>query len=158
MDAWDPTGEKARAVKARYQGVCRGCGAPTAAAGRQGRRVRVLQACHPGAIAATWTRERVRDAMRTWQARYGSPPSSTTGLAPRATAGREASKRWRDRRMARAVDGHRLYASWAAARSDAFPQRANRKCAGGACAAPARYLAGQGWPSTSRRATTRGTA
>ena len=27
MDAWDPTGEKARAVKARYVGVCCGCGA-----------------------------------------------------------------------------------------------------------------------------------
>ena len=26
---YDPTGEKARAVKARYQGVCRGCGAYT---------------------------------------------------------------------------------------------------------------------------------
>ena len=26
---YDPSGEKARAVKARYQGVCRGCGAPT---------------------------------------------------------------------------------------------------------------------------------
>jgi hypothetical protein len=29
MDAWDPTGEKARAVKARFVGVCRGCGAYT---------------------------------------------------------------------------------------------------------------------------------
>ncbi|MGZ6693597.1 MAG: hypothetical protein ACXVHQ_40175, partial [Solirubrobacteraceae bacterium] len=28
---YDPSGEKARAVKARYQGVCRGCGAPTQA-------------------------------------------------------------------------------------------------------------------------------
>jgi len=26
---YDPTGEKARAVKSRYQGVCRGCGACT---------------------------------------------------------------------------------------------------------------------------------
>jgi hypothetical protein len=26
----DPTGDRARAVKARYRGVCRGCGAPTA--------------------------------------------------------------------------------------------------------------------------------
>src|SRR5450755_823755 len=26
---YDPTGEKARAVKARFQGVCRGCGAYT---------------------------------------------------------------------------------------------------------------------------------
>ena len=28
---YDPTGEKARAVKRRYEGVCRGCGAPTTA-------------------------------------------------------------------------------------------------------------------------------
>ena len=33
---FDPTGEKARAVKRRYQGVCRGCGAPTAARGGKG--------------------------------------------------------------------------------------------------------------------------
>jgi hypothetical protein len=26
---YDPTGAKAREVKARYQGVCRGCGSPT---------------------------------------------------------------------------------------------------------------------------------
>ena len=26
---YEPDGEKARAVKARYQGLCRGCGAPT---------------------------------------------------------------------------------------------------------------------------------
>ena len=31
---YDPTGEKARAVKARYRGVCRGCGALHAAAQR----------------------------------------------------------------------------------------------------------------------------
>ena len=33
---YDPTGEKARAVKRRYQGVCRRCGAPTAARGGKG--------------------------------------------------------------------------------------------------------------------------
>ena len=33
---YDPTGEKARAVKRRYQGVCRGCGAPTAARAGKG--------------------------------------------------------------------------------------------------------------------------
>ena len=31
-----PTGEKARAVKARYRGVCRGCGAPTTARNGKG--------------------------------------------------------------------------------------------------------------------------
>jgi hypothetical protein len=34
------------------------------------------KSCHPGAIAPKWTRERVRDAMRTWETRYGSWPSS----------------------------------------------------------------------------------
>jgi Fe-S cluster biogenesis protein NfuA len=29
LEALDPTGEKARAVKARYVGACRGCGACT---------------------------------------------------------------------------------------------------------------------------------
>ena len=33
---YDPDGEKARAVKARYQGVCRGCGAPTQARNGKG--------------------------------------------------------------------------------------------------------------------------
>ena len=52
---YDPTGEKARAVKARYQGVCRGCGAPTAARGGKGDAYAVLQlrreapCCIPGA-------------------------------------------------------------------------------------------------------------
>jgi AraC-like DNA-binding protein len=45
---YDPTGEKARAVMARYVGVCRGCGAYTPAAHRQGRRLRVLQGLPPG--------------------------------------------------------------------------------------------------------------
>jgi hypothetical protein len=44
---YDPTGEKARAVKARYVGVCRGCGAYTRPQ-RQGRRLRVLQGLPPG--------------------------------------------------------------------------------------------------------------
>jgi hypothetical protein len=33
---YDPTGEKARAVKARYRGVCRGCGASTSARNGKG--------------------------------------------------------------------------------------------------------------------------
>ena len=47
LQALDPTGEKARAVKARYVGVCRGCGAYTPAAQRQGRRLRLLQGLPP---------------------------------------------------------------------------------------------------------------
>src|ERR1700735_2686855 len=54
---YDPTGEKARQVKARYQGACRGCGAPTAARGGKGDAYEYCKRCHPGAIARAWTRE-----------------------------------------------------------------------------------------------------
>jgi transposase len=47
---YKPTGEKARAVKARYVGVCRDCGAYMRP--RNGKRdaYACCQACHPGAI------------------------------------------------------------------------------------------------------------
>jgi AraC-like DNA-binding protein len=73
---YDPTGEKARAVKARYQGVCRGCGAYTQPRNGKGDAYAYCKACHPGAIERRWTRDRVLDAMRVWQARYGQLPSS----------------------------------------------------------------------------------
>ena len=52
---YDPTGAKAREVKARYRGACRGCGAPTQARGGKGDAYEVLQlrrealCCIPGA-------------------------------------------------------------------------------------------------------------
>ena len=64
---YDPSGEKARAVKARYQGVCRGCGAPTQPRNGKGDAYAYCKACHPGAIERRWTRDRVLDAMRAWQ-------------------------------------------------------------------------------------------
>ena len=73
---YDPTGDKARAVKARYRGVCRGCGAPTAPRNGKGDAYAYCKRCHPGAIAPEWTRERVREAMHAWRARYGAAPSS----------------------------------------------------------------------------------
>ena len=74
---YDPTGAKARAVKRRYQGVCRGCGTPTRGAGGKGDAVEYCKRCHPGAIAATRMREWVRGSMREWRRRHGRPPSST---------------------------------------------------------------------------------
>ena len=65
---YDPTGEKARAVKARYQGVCRGCGAYTQPRNGKGDAYAYCKACHPGAIERRWTRERVLEAMREWRA------------------------------------------------------------------------------------------
>jgi AcrR family transcriptional regulator len=73
---YDPDGEKARAVKARYQGVCRGCGAPTQPRNGKGDAYEYCKSCRPGAIATEWTPARVLDAMRAWRARYGRLPSS----------------------------------------------------------------------------------
>jgi AraC-like DNA-binding protein len=47
---YDPTGEKARAVKARYVGVCRGCGAHMQPRNGKGDAYAYCKACHPGAI------------------------------------------------------------------------------------------------------------
>ena len=63
-------------MKRRYQGVCRGCGAPTAARGGKGDAYAYCKACHPDAIATRWTAAAVRDAMRAWQACFGSLPSA----------------------------------------------------------------------------------
>jgi hypothetical protein len=53
---YDPTGAKARAVKARYVGVCHGVGAYTQPRNGQGDAYRYCKSCHPGAIQPKWTR------------------------------------------------------------------------------------------------------
>ena len=73
---YDPTGEKARAVKSRYVGVCRGCGAYTQPRNGKGDAYRYCKRCHPGAIQRKWTRELVVAAMHDWRDRYGRLPSS----------------------------------------------------------------------------------
>jgi AcrR family transcriptional regulator len=73
---YDPTGEEARAVKARYQGVCRGCGAYTQPRNGKGDAYAYCKPCHPGAIKRRWTRELVISAMREWRERYERLPSS----------------------------------------------------------------------------------
>ena len=104
---YDPRGEKARAVKARYQGVCRGCGAYTQPRNGKGDAYAYCKRCHPGAIAPRWTRERIREAMRAWRARYGRLPSSYDWS--RTHARRRGGEALTDsgRRMARTVDRHR---------------------------------------------------
>ena len=72
----DPTGEKARAVKARYVGVCRGCGAYTQPRNGKGDAYAYCKACHPGAIERRWTRGLVLGAMLDWHSRYGRLPTS----------------------------------------------------------------------------------
>jgi AcrR family transcriptional regulator len=73
---YDPTGERVRAVRARYVSVCRGCGAYTQARNGKGEPYAYRKACHPGAIEARWTAERVLDAMCDWRAGYGRLPTS----------------------------------------------------------------------------------
>ncbi|HKR98978.1 MAG TPA: sigma-70 region 4 domain-containing protein, partial [Candidatus Dormibacteraeota bacterium] len=45
---YDPSGAKAREVKARYRGVCRGCGAPTSARNGKGDAYAYCKRCRPG--------------------------------------------------------------------------------------------------------------
>jgi hypothetical protein len=60
---YDPTGEKARAVKARYVGVCRGCGAYTQPRNAKGDVFAYLQALLSGGNrAAMDPRARARRA------------------------------------------------------------------------------------------------
>src|SRR5947209_20571727 len=67
---YDPTGTKARAVKARYVGVCRGCGAYTQPRNGKGDAYAYCKACHPGAIRPRWTPVRVLAAKCAWSDRY----------------------------------------------------------------------------------------
>ena len=122
MDAWDPTGEKAREVKARYRGVCRDCEAPTQPRNGKGDAYAYCKKCHPGAIAREWTRERVREAMRAWHAHYGSPPTSYDwSISHASTRGADALGRLQDAEWPPASTVSEVYGSWAAARADAFP-------------------------------------
>jgi hypothetical protein len=116
----DPTGEKARAVKARYRGVCRGCGADTQPRNGKGDAYEYCKACHPGAIQVLWTCDRVLDAMLAWRARYGRLPSSYDWSRTQARRrGGRALERLSEGQWppASVVSDH--YGTWAAARAAA---------------------------------------
>ena len=118
---YDPTGDKAKAVTARYQGICRNCGAHTQPRNGKGDAYAYCKACHPGAIAPKWTRERVREAMRAWRQRYGELPSPydwSRTHARRRDAEALAPLREGDRPSPATVTD--LHETWAAARADAF--------------------------------------
>ncbi|MGZ6623650.1 MAG: hypothetical protein ACXVHD_29040, partial [Solirubrobacteraceae bacterium] len=118
---YDPIGEKAREVKARYRGACRGCGAPTRPRGGKGDAYEYCKSCRPGAIARQWTRERSRKAMRDWRARYGAAPSSYDWSRTHARRrGGEALKRLQAGEWPAPSTVIDLYGSWAAALADAF--------------------------------------
>jgi len=119
---YDPTGERARAVKARYRGVCRGCGALTSARNGKGDAYEYCWQCRPGAAEQRWTRELVRDAMRTWRARYGTPPSSYDWSRTHARRrGGDALARLHEGDWPSPGTVTDLYGTWATARADALP-------------------------------------
>ncbi len=117
---YDPTGEKARAVKARYVGVCRGCGGYTQPRNGKGDAYSYCKACHPGAIERRWSRARVLDAMGAWQARYGRLPSSYDWSRTHARRrGGEALDRLAEGEWPAWSVVTRLFGTWAVARAAA---------------------------------------
>jgi AcrR family transcriptional regulator len=117
---YDPTGEKARAVKARYQGVCRGCGAYTQPRNGKGDAYAYCKACHPGAIERRWTPERVLAAMGAWRALYGRLPTSYDWSRTHAERrGGVALERLGDSAWPPASVVSEVYGSWSAARDAA---------------------------------------
>jgi hypothetical protein len=120
MDAWDPTGEKARAVKARYVGVCRGCGAYTHPRNGKGDAYAYCKRCHPGAIDGRWTQKRVVEAMLDWRRLYGRLPTSYDWSRAHARArGGEALERLAAGEWPAASVVSRMFGTWAAARTAA---------------------------------------
>ena len=115
---YDPTGEKARAVKARYVGVCRGCGAYTQPRNGKGDAYAYRKACHPGAIERRWTRERVVEAMLDWRRRYGRLPTSYDSSRTHARRrGGEAVARLAEGEWPAASVVTRLFGTWGTARA-----------------------------------------
>ena len=115
---YDPTGEKARAVKARYVGVCRGCGAYTQPRNGKGDAYAYCKACHPGAIERRWSRERVLAAMIEWRSRYGRLPSSYDWSRTHATRrGGESLARLAGGEWPAPSVVTRRFGTWAAARA-----------------------------------------
>jgi AraC-like DNA-binding protein len=127
---YDPTGDKARAVKARYVGLCRGCGANTQPRNGKGDAYAYCKVCHPGAIERRWTRDRVIEAMLDWRSRYGKLPSSYDWSRTHARGrGGEALERLASREWPAASIVSRLFGTWADARASV--QRVSRDGAGG---------------------------
>jgi AraC-like DNA-binding protein len=117
---YDPTGEKARAVKTRYVGLCRGCGAYTKPRNGKGDAYAYCKSCCPGAIARRWTPEQVLEAMEEWLDRYGRLPSSYDWSRTHARRrGGEALERLADGGWPSASVVGNVFGSWAAARAAA---------------------------------------
>jgi AraC-like DNA-binding protein len=126
---YDPTGEKARAVKARYVGVCRGCGAYTQSRNGKGDACAYCKRCHPGAIQRRWTRELVISAMLEWRERYGRWPSSYDWSRTHAgRRGEEALRRLAGVHWPAASVVSVLFGSWVLARHTAAEKARREEC------------------------------
>jgi hypothetical protein len=104
---YDPTGDKARQVKARYRGVCRGCGAPTAPRNGRATPTRIANAAIPAP-----SRRNGHGNGSAKQCEHGERATAlrrphTTGPHPRTPARRPSAQTTTSRRMASAVHGHR---------------------------------------------------
>jgi hypothetical protein len=120
---YDPMGEKARAVKARYRGYCCNCGADTSPRNGKGDAYLYCRRCRPGAAQRKWTRERVREAMRRWAELYGRVPSSCDWSRTHARRrGAQAMRRLERGEWPSAATVSGLYGTWAAALRDAFTE------------------------------------
>jgi hypothetical protein len=110
-------------VKARYVGVCRGCGAYTQPRNGKGDAYAYCKACHPGAIERRWTEELVILAMLDWRERYGRLPSSYDWSRTHACRrGGHALERLAGGHWPAASVVSGVFGSWAVARQAAAEQ------------------------------------
>lgn len=79
----DPTGEKQRKRRQRYQGTCQGCGKPTTGCNGPGNAPRWCWDCYVASPEARahaeemtkWTPELIISRMQEWARIYGEPPA-----------------------------------------------------------------------------------
>ena len=98
---YDPIGDKAREVKARYRGVCRGCGAPTSARNGKGdayaycncaARRSVVSPAQPGGtrrdvLGVQWL-TRIRKVKGTIACQESDGRAQVSGMRRRGSGGR----------------------------------------------------------------------
>jgi len=73
----DPAGERSRARKESYAGVCEACGGPTTGSDGPRKAPRYCAHCSPSRVQKVWTRETCIEAVREWARRRGQAPTAT---------------------------------------------------------------------------------
>jgi hypothetical protein len=90
----DPSGERQRQRRQRYQGTCAGCGRPTSGSGGPGRAPKRCRAC-AGERRRNWSEQRVLEAIRDWADLTGSPPTLADWSPAHALLEHEGAARYR---------------------------------------------------------------